>query len=226
MRIFFALLSAVIGLLLVFSGYRLGRLLIPLMGFMVGLSLGGAVIGDLAGEVFLGTLLGVVVGLTSGLLLALLAYFYYYIAVIIMTGGLGYWLGSGFILLLGFSPGALSVLVGIGIGILVGLAAIATDMPKYVLMVLTTFAGAVMTVGGIMLLFNQIPFDTYSYTTARVALSNSFWWSAVGVVLFVAGLVAQIRTTGEEYYLGEWSMASDDHTHRMPPTTTTHAHGY
>ena len=97
MRLSFALLSIFTGLSLAFGGYRLARFLIPLMGFLAGLSLGGAVVSDLSGEVFLGTLLGVGVGVAAGILLAVLAYFYYFMAVVILAASLGYLAGSGFV---------------------------------------------------------------------------------------------------------------------------------
>src|SRR5947209_19982489 len=120
MRILFALLSAIIGLMLVFGGYRLARIVIPLWGFIAGLSLGGAVIADMSNNPFLGTFLGVMVGLVMGLIFGLFAYLYYSVAVIVLIGSLGYWAGSSFIMFLGFNHGLLSTLSGLALGIIVG----------------------------------------------------------------------------------------------------------
>jgi hypothetical protein len=219
MRIAFALLSIIVGLSLAFGGYRLARFIIPFMGFMAGLSLGGAVMADLSGEVFLGTFLGVVVGLTAGLILAVLAYFYYVLAVVILAGSIGYLAGSGLILLLGFSPGVLSVATGIIIGLLIGFAALMVNAPKYVLIILTTVAGAILAVGGVMLLFNQVPLDFFSYTTAKVAIANSFLWSMVALIVFGIGMISQINTS-KGYLLEEWAMTNDPTHHHHPPTVT------
>ena len=223
MRILFALLSLVAGLALVFSGYRLARILIPVLGFVAGLSLGGAVIADLAGTVFLGTALGVIIGLVMGAIFAVLAYFYYYLAVLVLTVTLGYWAGSGLVLLVGFSPGLLSALVGIGAGLLAGVLAIVANAPKYVLMVLTAVAGATASVGGVLLLFNRIPLDTYSYNTVHVALSDSFFWTIAALVLIIVGVLAQVRSTPKEYTLDEWGVGH--HGGHLPPTTTLHTPG-
>ena len=220
MRILFALLSLIVGVALIFGGYRLARLLMPLMGFIAGLSLGGAIISDMAGTVFLGTVLGVVVGLTAGIVFAALAYFYYYLAVVVLAAGLGYWAGSGFVLWIGFHPGLLSALIGIALGALVGVFAVLANAPKYVLIGLTSIAGAVTTVGGVLLLFNKIPLDLYSYTTAKVAISNSFLWTVVALALLVVGFVSQVRMTAG-YTFEEWTLG--DHTHPLPPTTTPRA---
>jgi hypothetical protein len=217
MRILVALLSILAGLSLVFGGYRLARVLIPLMGFIAGLTLGGAIVTDAAGSSFLGTFLGVVIGIISGAVLALLAYLYYSLAVIVLTASLGYWAGSGIILLLGFRPGLLSALVGIALGIFTGILALISNAPKYVLIVLTSLAGSVATVGGVLLLFNQLPLDTFSYTTAAVALSNSFFWAIAALALLIAGMIEQAQST-KAYELEAWT-ASD---HGVPPTTTQH----
>ncbi|MET0980215.1 MAG: hypothetical protein ABWX90_03105 [Candidatus Saccharimonadales bacterium] len=214
MTLLFALLSLAIGATLVLLGYRFARILLPLLGFLSGLSIGGAVISDIGGTVFLGTALGIIVGIISGLILAALAYFYYYMAVTIAAASLGYWAGSGLILLLGFSPGILSVLAGIAVGTLVGVLSVMSNVPKYVLITLTSFAGAILTVGGVMLLFGQIPLEAYSYTAANIAVSNSFIWTVVTFGLFGIGVISQIVTTNN-YELSEWNVGQHNTT---PPT--------
>jgi hypothetical protein len=215
MRIIFALLSLVAGLLLIFSGYRLARYLIPLIGFIAGLSLGGAITADIAGTVFLGTALGIFMGIILGLVLAAIAYFYYSLAVIVLAGGLGYWAGSSFILALGFNPGVLSVVAGVALGCIVGMLAIFYNAPKYVLVLMTSVVGAVAAVGGTLLLFNKIPLDAYSYTTAHLAISNSFIWTVVALALIVVGVVSQVRST-ENYTFERWAVG---HDHNLPQAT-------
>src|SRR5947209_5172442 len=99
MRLLFALLCLGVGTSLLLFGYRFARLLMPLMGFILGLSFGGAIIADLAGTVFLGTALGVMVGIVSGVVLAALAYFFYYMAVAVTAISLGYLAGTSLVLL-------------------------------------------------------------------------------------------------------------------------------
>lgn len=221
MRIFVALLSVTVGLLLLVGGYRLARFFIPLLGFVAGLSIGGAIVADASNAAFLGTALGVVIGIVVGLVLAVFAYLYYYLAVVVLAGSIGYWAGSGFIEWLGFNPGLLSALVGIGLGVVSGFLAMAYNAPKYMLILLTAFAGAILSTGGVMLLFNDIPLSAYSYTAAHVAVLSSFAWTLLAIALFVVGAVVQTRlTTG--YTFEEW--ATGDHTH-LPPTTTTQQPG-
>lgn len=217
MRILFALITAAAGLLLVFGGYRFARFAIPILGFVAGLSLGGALISDADGTSFLGTVLGVSIGILLGAVLALFAYFYYSLAIVVLAASLGYWAGSSFMLFLGLNRGLLSTLVGIGLGLIAGIAALLVNAPKYSLIILTSVIGAVTTVGGILLLFNEIPLSTFSYAAAHVSISNSWFWSLTTLALAIIGMVEQNSTT-RYYEFEEWSYS--DHTHHhIPPTT-------
>lgn len=207
MRLVFALLSGLIGLMLVFGGYRLARLFIPIIGFLAGLELGGAVISNMQSTPFLGTLAGVTVGLIAGVIFALLAYAYYYLAVVILTGSLGYLVGSSFILLLGFQPGFLSAMIGLAVGVVFGLMAVFGNAAKYLLIIATAAAGAIATVGGVLLLFNQIPLDAYSLGTANIAIGNSFIWTVVTLILAIVGISTQIQTS-REYELEMWAVTN------------------
>lgn len=219
MTIIFALLMLAAGVALLARGYRLARFIIPLWGFVAGLSIGGAIIADMDSAPFLGTVLGVLVGLVLGAIFALLAYLYYAAAVVILAAAAGYWAGSSFITLLGFDPGFISAAVGLLAGIAVALAAILSNAPKYVLIFLTAMAGAMATVGGLLLLFNQIPLDSFSYAAVNQALNVSFGWTIVAVAFMVTGIVFQVRTT-ENYTLEAWM--AGDHTTGYG---TGHGHG-
>ena len=217
MNIFFAILCGLVGILLLLGGFRLARFLIPLWGFVAGLSLGGAIVSDMTTTPFLATILGVSVGIIAGLVMAVFAYLYYSVAVIVLAGALGYWVGSGFIQLLGFNVGVISTFVGLSLGVIVGLFALFGNAPKYVLITLTSIAGAMISVGGVLLLFNVIPLSQFNYAVAHAAISNSFIWTLVTVALAIAGGVAQVRTT-QNYDFETWDL--DSGTKPMPPAPT------
>lgn len=225
MDVFISLIVIAVGLTLLLVGFRAARLAIPLWGFIVGMSLGGAVASDMADTPFLGTAAGITVGLVMGLLLAALAYLYYAVAVVLLFGGLGYWMGSGFLLLFGVSPGVASVTLGIVLGLVFSVAALLVNAPKYVLILLTSVAGAVSMVGALLLLFQQIPRETFSYATAQAAVSSSWWWSLLALGLAVVGIVIQSATTAD-YTFEKWAMGGDhgDHISTSTPSSTTPHH--
>jgi hypothetical protein len=195
MRILIALLAVGVGLTLAFTGYRLARIIIPIWGFISGMSIGGAIISDMSSTPFLGTFLGIITGLVFGLALALIAYLYYSAAIVVMAGLFGYWMGSSVLYFIGLDPGFLTAFSGIIVGAAFGWAALMINAPKYLLVLVTAVAGAVTTVGGVLLLFNAVPLDFFSYTASRLAISNSFIWALLTLALGAAGAVIQARSS-------------------------------
>lgn len=211
-EILFLILSGLLGVTLLFAGYRLARFLIPLWGFFVGFMLGAAGVSDALNNAFLGTTMGIVVGLAIGLLFALLAYFFYSLAIVLFLATLGYWLGTSIVHLFGINSGFLAAASGIALGALVGIIALFTNAPKYVLIIASSIAGAVTLAGGIMVLLGKIEVETYSYAQASSAVSSSWIWSVIVLVLSIVGIVFQVRTNAD-YTLEQWGMIS--------PTTDT-----
>src|SRR5262245_49383593 len=92
------LLALAIGLAFCFWGFRLFLILLPIWGFVVGFLLGANLIAQLFGGVDPGlfaTITGWVVGILLGLLFAVLSYLYYWVAIILLGGALGYQLTLG-----------------------------------------------------------------------------------------------------------------------------------
>jgi hypothetical protein len=216
-----AILIAGIASTLLFAGYRLARIAIPLWGFLIGLSLGGAVMSELNDTPFLGTVIGVFVGLIAGLFFGAVAYIYYWAAVILMAAGLGYWMGSSFMLLIGLSPGFLSISAGIAVGAALGMFALMGSLPKYVLIVLTSIGGAVALVGALLVLFNQIPLEAFSYAAARSEVGGSWWWGFVAALLATTGVIVQSVNSRHHTFVG-WLAGEDSEEEKwsQPPVSS------
>ncbi len=219
----FALLAIGSGLALVFAGYRLARIIIALWGFITGLALGGAIAADLSSTPLLGASLGVITGLIVGLTLACVAYLFYAGAIIVLFGALGYWVASGFVLLIGSNFGLLAGLLGIGIGIMTGLCAIAFNAPKIVLIAITSLAGAMATVYGILLITNQLALNTLGYGTAASAIENSALWTLAILALTLAGSIMQSMSTSN-FALKTWGIKAKTAHYNMPPPPAHHTH--
>jgi hypothetical protein len=203
-EVIFALLAGGIGVLLLTAGYRFARILIPIWAFFAGFSVGAAVFADATNAAFIATTLGIVTGIIVGLVFALFAYFFYSLAVVLLGATTGYWIGTAFISWLGFSKGFLSAVVGISLGIVFALLTIGFNVAKYLLIALTSIAGAVALVGGLFVLFNKIELSAFDYTTASTAIGDSVLWSIVTFVLITIGIVVQTITTNE-YMLEDWT---------------------
>jgi hypothetical protein len=199
----FALIAGGLGAVLLFAGYRFGRVIIPLWGLFAGFALGASAASDALGGAFIGTTVGIVLGLVVGLVFAVFAYFFYSLAVVLLGATVGYWIGSGFVTLLGFHKGFLAAVVGITIGAIFCVAALVLNAPKYFLIAVTSLGGSVAVVGGILLLLNKIQLDAFDYNTAATTISNSALWLAVTGVLFVVGIIAQTKSN-PDYTLEQW----------------------
>ena len=100
-------LAVGIGLALAFWGFRVFLILLPIWGFFAGFLLGANGVEFIFGDAFLATATGWVVGFLLGLLFAVLAYLYYFVAVILLGGALGYQLTIGLLQWIGFDADGL-----------------------------------------------------------------------------------------------------------------------
>ena len=133
-----------------FAGYRLFLVLLPIWGFFVGFALGAQTIQALLGDAFLGTVTGWVVGFVVAVIFAVLSYLFYLFAVIIIAAGLGYGLGVG--IMTTFIPmGILAWIVGVVLAVVVVVVTLRFNLQKYVIIIATSLAGALMAIGTLML---------------------------------------------------------------------------
>jgi len=111
------IIAIALGAAIMLLGYRLALILLPIWGFFAGFLLGAQLLQEFFGDGFLATTASWVVGVVLGLLFAVLSYLFWYVAVVILFASIGYWLGYGFMELLGFQEGGI---LAVGVGLLVG----------------------------------------------------------------------------------------------------------
>ena len=190
-----------------FVGYRFFRILIAIWGFFAGFNLGTAAMTALFNNAFLGTTTGIVLGLVIGVVFALLAYFFYYFAVVLLGATAGYDLGSGFIGAIGLNnPGFIAVIVGVALAVVFALVILLFNLPKLLIMVFTALGGAVAMLAGLLILLGQVKVAYLQYGDAVALVRASWFWSIVAIVLAVVGFLAQWRSM-QEYTL-VWSESS------------------
>jgi hypothetical protein len=203
MAFLYGVIALLLGLAFVFSGLPLFRFLIPVWGFFGGFSLGMSVSTSLFGSNFLGGGIGLVVGLVLAILFAALSYFFFNIAVIILAATVGYWLGAGLMVLIGFNSGVLTVTVGIAVAVVAAIIALVGNFAKYFIVVVTAFGGATTAIAGILMMLHKIEPSALSLSISRVAINQSTLWTIVWVVLAVVGMGAQLRNA-REYEMVMW----------------------
>ena len=114
-------------------------------------------------------------------------------AVILAMASFGFAIGSGLVVALGIDWNWVAVLVGLLIGAIIGIGASITNMPMLVLVVLSSIAGAVGVVGGLMLVFGSLNTADFSRGDFVDTVNNSWFWYLLLLALIVFGIFVQIR---------------------------------
>jgi hypothetical protein len=107
------------------------------------------------GEGFLGTVTSWGIGVVFGVILALLSYFWYYGAVILLGASVGYTLGAGLMAALGLD-GFLSVVVGLVVAAVVGFGVLVLAVPAFLVIFLSALGGAAAVVNGVLILLGRV----------------------------------------------------------------------
>ncbi len=190
-----AMIALLVGLVICFGGYRLFLFLLPIWGFFFGFALGAQTLQALFGGGFLATITGWVVGFFVGALFGLLSYLFYVVGVGILAGSLGYALGAGFMNLIGIDFSLLVWIVGIVVGVVAVVVTFYFNLQKYVIIVATAIGGAGMIVITLMFGYIGMTLARFFENPIRLALQDSPLWTIVFLVMAIAGIVLQIRTT-------------------------------
>jgi hypothetical protein len=191
------IIALLIGVAMVFNGYRWFLILLPIFGFVWGFGLGAQTMQALFGQAMFATVASWVVGLLVGVLFAVLSYFFYFIGVALFSGAIGYTLAVALMQALGFSLNFITWLVGIVAAVALAFVVLKFNVQKYVIIIGTSLAGAGVIVASVLYAFspNKELIVQYTELAVKTAVSTSFWWWLIFIVLAGAGIYTQIVTT-------------------------------
>ena len=190
-----SIVALLLGLILLFTGYRFFLLLLPVFGFFAGFFIGASAISLLFGDAFLATLLGWVVGFVLGLLFALFSYLFYIVGVALVSGAVGYALGSGLIFAISDNLQMVAFIVGIVLAIIVAVLVLAFNVQKWFIIFITAFSGASGIFMSITLLFNKVGISDIGNNPIRPLWDDSPIWFVLWLALAVTGTVIQFLST-------------------------------
>jgi hypothetical protein len=101
----------------------------------------------------------------------------------------------------------LAVVVGLVVGVIIGLVSVFANMPMIVLVALSSFAGAVGVVGGLMLLVGSLNSANFTRGDFTNTVHDSWAWALLVLVLALGGIAVQAtqrvttrRTVHEVWY--------------------------
>lgn len=186
------LIAVLAGLLFCFRGFLALRTLIAIWGAFVGFAVGAALTATLASEGVLVSGLSWVISIVSALVFAWLAYAFYAVGVILTAGSTGYMLGLGFAAAVG-AGGWLPTVFGLVGAAVLALLALVTNLPKVLLALVSASAGAAAIIIGAMILAGLVDVNQMTAESWTGVITDHWGWNLAYLVLFVAGLVSQLR---------------------------------
>ena len=190
-----SIIGLMFGSVLAFGGYRFFLLLLPIWGFFFGFGLGAQTIQAIFGSGFLSDITSWIVGFVVALIFAVLSYLFYLFAVALIAGSLGYVLGIGLMMAIGFDMGFITWMVGIIASIALTIGVLVLNIQKWVIVIATGVLGAAVIVGTFLTMFGSLPPQVLVANPVRFVLQTSPFWMIVFLVLAVLGVVVQYQTS-------------------------------
>jgi len=206
--ILLSLIALAVGAAFTFYGFKFFLVLLPLWAFVVGFAAGAQALSTLFGDGFLATVSGWVVGFILGAVFAVISYLWYWAAIVLLGGGLGYTIGVGLMGWLGIH-GFLAVVVGVLVGAVFAVGTILLKAPRILVVVFTSLGGAATVVGGALLIIGRIPVSGFGDGVLAAVLEDSLIWFVAWIVIAALGVVYQARivSAAEELDSSQWRYA-------------------
>jgi hypothetical protein len=191
-----ALASIGLGALYCFFGYRIFRIILGILGFLLGASMAAAVAFEIFGREQAVVILA---GLVGGIIGAVLMVVLYFIGIFL----LGAWLGSLLgVLLTGGGGSTIETILILVLAVIGGIVAVM--LQKLMIILSTALSGAWAIVSGVFHLVGGAPgpVQAFQYQPNLRALRPMGAWGYVmllcWILLGIAGMVVQYRITQEE----------------------------
>ena len=183
-----------LGLAFAFGGWRFFLLLLPFWGFLVGFNVGTDATTALFGDGTFATLLSWAIGLVFAVGFALFSYLYYYGAIALLGGAVGYVIGTSAWGLIGNEYGLIAFVIGLAVGAVVAIVIIALNVPRLLVIVMTGLGGAAAVLAGWFILVGDIPTDSIHWTMVGALIRDSWFYLIVWGVIAAAGMLVQLVT--------------------------------
>ena len=157
MQLVIALLAVLLGVLFAFGGWRFFLILLPFWGLFMGFNIGTEATRALLGDGTFATLTSWAIGIVLAIVFAALCYLYWYGAIALLAGTVGYILGASAWGLIGSEQGVLAFVIGIALGAIFAIGALVLNVPKWLVVAFTSIGGAALIVAAWFILTGAIP---------------------------------------------------------------------
>jgi len=193
------------GLVVGLMGTKLFRVMLPLIGLVSGSAVGFVGVQAIFGTGVLATTMAVVVALIVGLLIAILSFAFFDLAVVVYIALLGAAALSYIGVALGLSnEGFLVTLLSIAGAIIAAIWASNRAMSLRLVVALTSFAGVAYVMAGVMLLAGNVSLDSLNADGVARTIINvvdqSFLWFFVWVGASLVAMQLQYRSIAADLF--------------------------
>jgi Domain of unknown function (DUF4203) len=201
-------IALAVGAAFTFYGFKFFLILLPLWAFVAGFAAGAQAMSVLFGEGFLSTVLGWVIGFVTGAVFAIISYLWYWAAVVLLGGLVGYQIGYGLLGLINIT-GIVAVAAGVIVGAVLAVATIVLGVPKALVVILTALGGAATVVAGVLLIIGRVPVEELGRGIVGYFIYDNVLWLLAFAVVAALGIVYQMRIVGpsEELDKAAWRYA-------------------
>lgn len=191
-----AISMIIVGAAVGFFGFKLFRILLPLAGLLTGLVVGFTGFQGVFGTGVVSTSIAVLVALFVGLLMGLLAFVFFDIALVVLSVVLGAALLQFFGIVLGLGNiGFIMFLLALAGGILGFVFSTSRPIVPAFIVAVTSLLGVSLTFGGIMLIAGDISLEQIHNTgvirTVIMEVDQSFMWLFLWIALSVITMYIQ-----------------------------------
>lgn len=195
MQFVIAIIAALVGAAFCFGGFRFFLLLLPIWGFVVGFNVGVDAMTALFGDGTFATVTSWLVGFVLALLFAVFSYLYYYLAIALLGGSVGYVIGTSAWGLIGNEYGLVAFVIGLVCAVALAIAVLALNVPKYLVIVLSALGGAAAILAGWFILIGKIPSDNIHWTQVGALILDNWLYLIAWGALVALGIVVQVAST-------------------------------
>lgn len=192
MDLLVGIILIVLGAFLALAGLRVFFIALPIMGFIVGMAGGLALMDHVFDNAFLSTTSGIIVGIVLGIVGAVISYLFWYAAIILGAAFLGASLGTGLMNAFNVDGQWVIFIVAVIGAIALGLLTVVLNLPIYWVIVNTAFVGATILIAGAMLSLDRIAREDLDYGTVWAAIDESWFWIIAWIVVAAVGIGAQL----------------------------------
>jgi hypothetical protein len=191
------LVAIVVGGAWAFYGLSLFTILLPLWAFVFGFLVGMQWSHDVFGQGFFTTVLGWAIGIGFGFFLAAISYFWYYAAVTIAAGALGYAFGVGILDALNIDAAILGIVVGLIVGGALAIATFVAGVPAFLIIYFSAISGAAGVVNGVLILLGRIKVENLESNLLGGLLTDGIIAVVAWIVLSAIAIFWQLQRVTE-----------------------------